>query len=403
MDASAIVFADDWGRHPSSCQHLIRHCIADTRIWWVNTIGMRRARLSAADLRRAAGVVTRWIGLDQSTGNGPHAEPDTAPEKATPSNLTVLSPMMYPGFRNGWQRTLNRRRVQAAVSKALQAASVGEVDAVVTTLPITADLVGKLPARRWVYYAVDDFSVWPGLDSDVMDTMERELVAKVDHIVAVSETIANRMRSLGAKHVDMLTHGVDIDHFTSIDCVLDLDDEPTRKVVFWGLIDQRLDLHWLEILAKSLADHSAKVLLAGPVADSAPGLQDKLAAMPGIELLGPLPYEQLPQLACEANVMVMPYVDAPVTHAMAPLKLLEYLATYRSVVVRDLPATRPWSDCCDIVTSADELAAQCLTRIDTGLPETQRRARQQRLPGESWSEKSRTFKRLMLGQPIHDV
>jgi hypothetical protein len=36
----------------------------------------------------------------------------------------------------------------------------------------------------------------------------------------------------------------------------------------------------------------------------------------------------------------MPYADLAATRAMQPLKLKEYLATGRPVVVRDLPATR---------------------------------------------------------------
>ena len=37
----------------------------------------------------------------------------------------------------------------------------------------------------------------------------------------------------------------------------------------------------------------------------------------------------------------MPYADLPVTRAMQPLKLKEYLVTDRPVVVADLPADQP--------------------------------------------------------------
>ena len=38
-ETSFLVFADDWGRHPSSCQHLIRQLLARYPVLWVNTIG----------------------------------------------------------------------------------------------------------------------------------------------------------------------------------------------------------------------------------------------------------------------------------------------------------------------------------------------------------------------------
>ena len=46
---SFIVFSDDWGRHPSSCQHLFRRLLPRYRTFWVNTIGMRRPRLDLAE------------------------------------------------------------------------------------------------------------------------------------------------------------------------------------------------------------------------------------------------------------------------------------------------------------------------------------------------------------------
>jgi len=93
----------------------------------------------------------------------------------------------------------------------------------------------------------------------------------------------------------------------------------------------------------------------------------------------------------------MPYRDMPVTRAMQPLKLLEYLATYKPVVVRRLPATEGWADCCDVVETAEEFVRVCRERAAGGLPEEQRAARERRLPGESWSEKSRVLEGLLRG------
>ena len=31
-----LVFADDWGRHPSSCQHLIQELLPQYQVTWVN-------------------------------------------------------------------------------------------------------------------------------------------------------------------------------------------------------------------------------------------------------------------------------------------------------------------------------------------------------------------------------
>src|SRR4051794_13289727 len=50
-----LVFSDDWGRHPSSCQHLVRNLLDQYNVTWVNTIGTRTPRLNVATLRRGLG------------------------------------------------------------------------------------------------------------------------------------------------------------------------------------------------------------------------------------------------------------------------------------------------------------------------------------------------------------
>src|SRR5204862_7051458 len=100
---------------------------------------------------------------------------------------------------------------------------------------------------------------------------------------------------------------------------------------------------------------------------------------------GAVPYSELPAIALEADVLVMPYADLPVTRAMQPLKLKEYLATGLPVVVRALPATEPWADCLDLADTPERFAAAVLERLTTGLPQSQEAARA-RLAGESWAE-----------------
>ena len=104
----------------------------------------------------------------------------------------------------------------------------------------------------------------------------------------------------------------------------------------------------------------------------------------------------------------MPYADLPVTRAMQPLKLKEYLATGRPVVVRDLPATRPGPIASTWPTPRGFSAWPFGARLATGLPANQRTARA-RLAGEAWAAKaqdvravvsaSRTPRRRSLSSP----
>ena len=91
-----LVFADDWGRHPSSCQHLVRHLLSRYEVCWVNTVGTRTPRLDLATLRRA------WEKLRQWGRRSAASEP-------LPLNLQVWNPKMWPWFSTSFGRWLNRR------------------------------------------------------------------------------------------------------------------------------------------------------------------------------------------------------------------------------------------------------------------------------------------------------
>jgi glycosyltransferase involved in cell wall biosynthesis len=369
-----LVFSDDWGRHPSSCPHLVRQLLGHYQVTWVNTIGTRPPRLNLATLARGAEKLRHWFRPAPAGPDGP------GPDR-------VLNPRMWPWFRPHLARRLNAALLARQLTPAL-AALPGT--AAVTTVPIVADLVGRLPVRHWVYYCVDDFSLWPGLDQRTLGRMEADLVAKADVLVAVSETLRDRLARMG-RDAHLLTHGVDLDFWANAGPgpVPELDGLERPLVVFWGVVDRRMDVELVRRVAAELP--SGTVVLVGPEADPDPAL----AALPRVVRVPPVPYADLPRIAREAAVLIMPYADLPVTRAIQPLKMKEYLATGRPVVVRDLPATRPWADCLDLAGGAAAFAAAVRRRLAEGVPAEQARARD-RLRQESWASKAREFERVAL-------
>lgn len=379
-----LVFADDWGRHPSSCQHLIRYLRARHEVHWINTIGTRPPRFDLSTLRRGWEKIRHW---SRRSGKG----------EALPANLKVHNPHMWPWFRSKWDRRINRHLLGLALTSLVE--SLPSPPVAITTLPIVADLVGVLPVRRWVYYCVDDFSEWPGLDGTTLRRMEEILVERVDTLIAVSETLRERLAGLG-REAQLLTHGVDLDLWrcSQVGATLpQLAGVERPLVVFWGVVDRRMDVAFVQRLDAVMT--RGRIVFAGPQCDPDPALGQCRRVL----RLGSLPFDQLPVLAHEAAVLVMPYANLPVTRAMQPLKLKEYLATGKSVVVRDLPATRDWDDCLDVVDTAETFAQVVQRRLTTGLPQSQEIART-RLAAENWMEKSLTFERWLwddgLEQPL---
>jgi hypothetical protein len=125
-----------------------------------------------------------------------------------PPHLRVLSPRMWPWFGSAFGRRLDHSLLVRQLTPLLRSLPAPPV--AVTTVPVVADLIGALPVRRWVYYCVDDFGQWPGLDQVALRRPDDRLAGRADVRVAVSETLRERLRGLG-REPHLLTHGVDVD------------------------------------------------------------------------------------------------------------------------------------------------------------------------------------------------
>src|SRR5262249_53006839 len=189
----------------------------------------------------------------------------------------------------------------------------------------------------------------------------------------------------------LLTHGVDLGHWRNpAPAIPELDGLERPLVVFWGVIDRRMDVEFIRHLAADLT--KGTILLVGPESDPDPAL----LVQPRVVRLPPLPLQHLPTLGRAADVLIMPYADLPVTRAIQPLKLKEYLATGKPTVVRDLPANLDWADSLDLVSSPEAFSQAVRLRLGTGLPHDEERAGA-RLEGEGWAAKARSFLEWSLG------
>lgn len=376
-----IVFSDDWGRHPTSCQHLIKRLLELQQVVWVNMIGTRRLALDGSTVRRGFEKLGQWF-LPR------HAEPSAHP------NMRIVSPRLWPGFGRNWERRFNRAWLVRQLRRHID--ELPEPPIAITTMPTAADLIGELPVKHWVYYCVDDFSTWPGIDQSAARRLEDKLIDEADILIAVSETLCERIESRG-RTAHLLTHGVDLEFWSAT-------DRPRRSAaatdalrefeppfaVFWGLIDRRLDVDFLQALSASMK--RGTVVLIGPEDRPDPAIE----RLPRVVRRPQMPLATLPEIAAAADVLVMPYVDEPVTRAMQPLKLKEYLATGKPAVVRDIPAVRSWADCLDVADSPQKFAELVCQRLESGLPVAQRTARE-RLVAEDWRSKAAEFARAARG------
>ncbi len=146
------------------------------RVLLVNTSGLRSPQWSLYDLKRSFEKVSLWI-LPRG-GNREH-----------PSNLRIVAPFMVPYNTVALVRAYNRSRVVRTVRAAMKAWSMTS-PILLATLPNAADYVGSFDESLVVYYCVDDFTLWPGMNQpELVRGLETDLQEKADLVVAVSDSL----------------------------------------------------------------------------------------------------------------------------------------------------------------------------------------------------------------------
>ncbi len=376
---SFIVFSDDWGGHPSSCQHLFRRIAKRHDVLWVNTVGMRRPTLDWTDAKKAWRKALRMF----------RASTDDSAARSNDLRLHVVQPLMLP-FNNGALRRFNLRSVISTVARRSSELGIAR-PILVSTVPNAADYAGHLGERRVVYYCVDDFSQWPGFDHDLVRDMEAQLVSRADVIIATSRKLHRTLRASG-KEIRLLTHGVDLAHFgRAADRIhRALIRIPRPRAGYFGLIDRRSDLPLVAETAARMRDVS--FVLAGPVETDVAAL----TRLPNVHFTGALPYAELPELVHGLDVLFLPYLVNDFTASISPLKLKEYLATGRPVIATPMAEAVSARDHLQIASTPEEWSAAIRAALTADIAE-RRRKMIDLLQDESWERKASEFVRICLG------
>ena len=327
-DQDFLVFSDDWGRHPSSCQHIIKNILPYNRVLWINTIGMRNPQLSLYDIKRGIEKIKGWL------------TPDTNGTKSDTGNLSVISPFMIPYTGSGAVRALNSMSVINKVKSAMTRLGFKN-PWLITTLPTTVDYLHCFGEKCIVYYCVDDFTRWPGVDRHLIAQMEEKLLISADLVFATATELCNRKIRNGRRPV-LLPHGVDYQHFcreSSNEIKPPVVDSIRKPVIgFFGAISPWLDYDL--ITRAAIARPQWSYVFIGPADTDV----SRIAKLENVYLLGKVPYEQLPAYAASFDVGIIPFQVNDLTASVNPVKLLEYLACGLPVVSTDMPHVRAYAE-----------------------------------------------------------
>jgi Glycosyl transferases group 1 len=381
-----IVFSDDWGEHMSSSQYLFRHIAQRHRVLWVNSIGMRNPTLSGRDVRKACRKLSGMYSNLRSNGTA----------RSGSRGITVHQPLMLPFSGLGMVRAFNALSVCRTLGATMR--REGYTDGiVVSTVPNAGDYGNVLSGRTVVYYCVDDFSQWPGLDSRLVQDMEQRLIERADVLVAASDKLYERLVQSG-KPTHLLTHGVDIELFSS-----DTQHEhvslagiPHPRAGFFGLIDARTDQELVAAVARCMPDFS--FVFAGPI-EARVG---RLARLGNVHFTGAIRRSDLPALVKGFDVLFISYSRGALGESLSPLKLKEYLASGKPIVSSPIAAARARPELISVACTVSEweLALRAALTADIG---ARRRMILPMLAEESWEHKAQALLRICTNNRMEHV
>jgi len=157
-----------------------------------------------------------------------------------------------------------------------------------------------------------------------------------------------------------LPSGVDLQHYSR---ALQLSGHAQRQhqpptggfcYGYFGAIDERID--W-EILRYLAAQHPAdRVTLAGPVLGALPN-----DLPPNIELVGPVPYDELPLTVSTFDVCMIPFKNTPLVQFVSPTKTPEYLAAGKPVVSTGIPdVVHDYGDVVRVADTPEDFTRGCV-------------------------------------------
>jgi glycosyltransferase involved in cell wall biosynthesis len=374
-----LCFSHDWSGDPLSKTHLMRLLARDNRVLWVNSIGYRAPSLGS---KRDLGRIVRKLRAV--------AEPVREVEK----NIFVFSPLVIPSWGNPALAALNARLLKWQVRRVMRRLRFRRPINWVFN-PAAGVLAGSLGEDRILYYCVDEYTAFKGVNTAGLAAIERDLIDKADLVVVSAEKLLHSKRASTPAPTVLVRHGVDHDHFASaLRPDTRVPDEiarlPRPVIGYFGLIaDDWVDIPLLVQVARSIPNGS--LVMLGKVTMDVGALERE----PNVHLLGRKPYQSLPGYCKGFDAAIIPFPVTEVTLNANPLKAREYLAAGLPVVSTPIPEVEVLGQC-RIGRTPDEFVAQLRAVLACPGPDT---ARSRSVASESWAARLEDVRRHFAALP----
>jgi glycosyltransferase involved in cell wall biosynthesis len=375
-DQSIICFGgeDWWYHHPHSKAHLMRKFArAGNNVIFVNSISMGLPALAHKDLLPR---IKRKLGSYSKLA------------RRTEEGITVVSPASLPFFGTAAARKVNRRLLRAQIGKL--AHSRGLTKPILwIAIPTAAEMIGEFDEAAVVYQVSDKY------DANTMDhATDPALIRRLhEHAIDAADLVFYSGRKLfneatrGCERSYLLEQGVDYEHWRPVSegtvaIAPEVANIPRPRLGYFGAIEP-----WLvdqELVKRAARERPEWQWIF--IGNKSRGLD--IEDLSNTHFLPPVPYAELPAFAAGFDVCVLPWeTEQSFTSYGSAIKVREYLATGKPVVIAPLPEYEPMSDVLRIARTRDDF----LRLVEEALGESDAKAgvrRQAAVSAGTWEARA---------------
>src|SRR5918999_3930545 len=342
-DRSIICFGgeDWWYHHPHSKNHLMkRFALAGNRVVFVNSISMGLPGLGNKDfLPRVARKLRSYAKL----------------ARTTPEGITVVSPVALPFYGSAAARAANRAILAAQVG--LLARRRGLRRPILwVAIPTAAEMIGRLDESLVVYHVSDKYdenSMDHATDPATIRRLHEYAVDRADLIFYSGRKLLEEA-ARGRERSHLLEQAVDFEHWSRVgggelEVAEAVARIPRPRLGYFGAVEP-----WLidQELIKRAADERPDWQWVF-IGNKSRGVE--VESLPNTHFLPPVAYEELPRYAAGFDVCVLPWETGQAfTSYGSAIKVREYLAPGKPVVISPLPEYEPMRDVLRIARSRED-------------------------------------------------
>jgi glycosyltransferase involved in cell wall biosynthesis len=365
---------DWWYHHPHSKNHLMkRFARAGNRVVFVNSISMGLPGLASKDLLpRVARKLRSYAKLARTTEEG----------------ITVVSPAALPFYGSRAARAANRRLLAAQVGAL--ARSRGLTRPILwVAIPTAADMIGRLDESLVVYQVSDKYdenSMDHATDPATIRRLHERAIDSADVILYSGRKLFDEAER-GRERSHLLEQAVDFEHWSRVGSgELEVAEEvariPRPRLGYFGAIEP-----WLidqELIRRAAGERPAWNWVF--IGNKSRGVE--VERLPNTHFLPPVAYDELPRYAAGFDVCVLPWeTERAFTSYGSAIKVREYLATGKPVVISPLPEYEPMRDVLRIARSREDFFRLVEDALNETDPEAAR-ARQASVATGTWDARA---------------